>query len=637
MGADTGIGLPGAQTTSGSDLSGLSDDQIPVFRNSRLENSGFRINSMTRALQGATNIETLADIQSGVSTWRLGFAHSVSSAAENVTFRNTVNNVVFHPTWQTTEAEGDWSSVQRTPIGDLVEDFVFQADRSETVTNPDFMFTSLPFNHRLYEIQVEPIEATENIIVVLQQDVNGEFIDYWRSRLINLTPSDLANPTPQNIAINPFVDLIASTQYRIQVGSATDVVLRGNSAGLPRITLTYRRWTDLPLATEQFVGGYRLDDSIEISDDVTITADNVAQYDNKLWIIIGPPGTKTITVSDNLDFTYFGVFVRGGQSVVVIQQAAGGTITFNDRARVTFTNRQATIFARVAAHRFFEISNNAEGLTAADGVVIGATVTGNTLTLDRSGELPDLTVNLPVQAPSDASTIWTVQSTILLPISTTSRIWYNLRRASNSMLRLPAPSAVIAGWHTFIANDSLNAIITINGDFVGPLESVSLMPGQGVQIVFDGSEFTTGPMRQSIQQSNAEPWEGNPLLANTSYTNSETSEEWNSGTALNLWSNTIADTHLRNHYIVVGITAAYTITLPGLTPDNFGTIPIGDGFTFAHAGSGVLSLAPDGNDVINFRASQRSGAILVNGGSVLRIVRLNDNEWNLLDYAGSVF
>ena len=197
MAANTGIGLPG--TPGGGLTLNLLDNQVPRYdeATNTLVNSGFQINPMTLALQGATNIETLADIQSGVSTFRLGQAHTMTSAAENVSFRNTVNDVVFHPTWQTTERTGDWSSVQRTPVGDLVQDFVFQSDRSETVTNPNFLFTSLAVNHRLYEVQVEPIADVENVIVVIQQrNTEGDFVDYWRSRLINLTASTVASPSP---------------------------------------------------------------------------------------------------------------------------------------------------------------------------------------------------------------------------------------------------------------------------------------------------------------------------------------------------------------------------------------------------------------------------------------------------------
>ena len=231
----------------------LADNQIPVYRSSSntLENSGFQINPISKSLQGATNIETLADIQSGVSTFRLGQAHTMTSAAENVSFRNVITGTVFHPTWQKTEKEGDWASVQRTPVGDLVQDFVFQADNSETVTNPDFMFTSLAFNHRLYEVKIEPVADVDNIIVVIQQNNGTEFVDYWRSRLINLTTSQLASPSPQNIAINPFIDLVASTQYRLIALSEDDIQLRGNAAGVPRILLTYRQWEDLPLTLQR--------------------------------------------------------------------------------------------------------------------------------------------------------------------------------------------------------------------------------------------------------------------------------------------------------------------------------------------------------------------------------------------------
>ena len=256
MSANTGIGLPGESSGGGggggSDLSALSDYQIPRYNSATktLVNSGFRISETTAALQGSTTIETLADIQSGVSTFRLGRAHTITSAAENVTFRNIITDTVFHPTWQSTQRNGTWSSVQRTPVGDLVQDFVFQADRSETVTNPSFTFTSLAFDHRLYEIQIEPIAAVDNVIVVIQQrNPAGDFVDYWRSRLINLTASQLATPTPQNIAINPFIDLQASTEYQLIAVAPNDIQVRGNAAGVPRILLTYRRWQDLPLAT----------------------------------------------------------------------------------------------------------------------------------------------------------------------------------------------------------------------------------------------------------------------------------------------------------------------------------------------------------------------------------------------------
>ena len=292
---------PGPST--GGIQANLADNQIPVYRSSSntLENSGFQINPISRSLQGATNIETLADIQSAVSTFRLGQAHTMTSAAENVSFRNVITGSVFHPTWQTTEQDGDWASVQRTPVGDLVQDFVFQADNSETVTNPDFMFTSLAFNHRLYEVKIEPVADVDNVIVVIQQNNGTEFVDYWRSRLINLTTSQLASPSPQNIAINPFIDLVASTQYRLIVLSEGDIQLRGSADGMPRILLTYRQWEDVPIALKRDSipgpAGPPGTNAIEVREDGTPVSTNINTLNfGSIFDILITGQTASITI-----------------------------------------------------------------------------------------------------------------------------------------------------------------------------------------------------------------------------------------------------------------------------------------------------------------------------------------------------
>ena len=187
-----------------------------------------------------------------MSAFRLGSAHAVLSTAENVVFSNLVTNDNFHPTWQTTERLGDWASVQRSPLGSLVENQVFQADRSQTATNPNFTFTSVAGNQRLYEINVEPVSSVQNVVFILEQrNTAGDFVDYWRSQPVNLTASDLNTPTPQNIINNSFIDLFGSTDYRVRILATADVQLRGNAAGIPRITLTLRQWQDQALVTQQ--------------------------------------------------------------------------------------------------------------------------------------------------------------------------------------------------------------------------------------------------------------------------------------------------------------------------------------------------------------------------------------------------
>ena len=359
MAANTGVGLPGTSTNPGSLTMNLQNGDVPQFNSARssLEPSGFSINQITAALQGNANIQTTEDVESGVGTYRLARAHEITSAAENVTFRNTVTNTIFHPTWQTTTDTGDWASTQRTPVGDLVSDFPFEADRSELVTNPNFEFTSLPENNRLYRVMVEPTATIDNVRVRILQNNGTEFVDYWRSR-----PLSFVAGTPIDVAINPFIDLFGNTQYRAIVSSPDgDVILRGSAAGVPRLIIDYREWVDLPLATTQSLGQYRLDGTIEIDGNVTITSDNVADYDRKIWVVIGS-GTRTITISDSISLYYFGVHVRNTAGVAVLTNSGSTATARIDRANsATYTFAQSAVFFRYAANNYRVLSTNISG------------------------------------------------------------------------------------------------------------------------------------------------------------------------------------------------------------------------------------------------------------------------------------
>ncbi len=360
MAANTGVGLPGAATSSnlGSLTMNLGNGDVPQFKSdtNSLEPSGFSINQITQALRGNQDIITAGTVEAGVSTFRLGTAHEIRSAAENITFRNIVTNTVFHPTWQTTEENGAWASIQRTPIGNLITNFAFQSVGTETVTNPDFEFTSLPFNHRLYGVQIQPLAAADNVVVIIQQNNGTEFVDYWRSQ-----PIDFTIGTMQNIAINPFIDLFASTTYRLMTVSANTVTVQGNAAGIPRILLNYRQWEDRPLVTSQDVGQFRFDDSVEISGNVTITSPNLETYNRKIWVITGS-GQKDITISEGLNLFYFGVHVLDSAGSVFLSGPGGAsTLRIDDGVNARYTGGESAVIFRAAANNYRVISNNLEG------------------------------------------------------------------------------------------------------------------------------------------------------------------------------------------------------------------------------------------------------------------------------------
>ena len=330
----------GTPTPGGNPFGALSNDSIPRFNTDtrQLEDSGFRINPLTRAIEGAANIETTGVVQAGVDGFRLNLAHIMRAAAENVTFRNLVTGNTFHPTWQTTDRSGTWQSVQRTPIGPLVEDQVFQSVRTATVTNPRFEFTSLAFTHRLYEIDVEPLANTEGVVVVIErQNGQGVFVDYWRSGSFNLIGSAAGTPTQQTVVINPFIDLMASTVYRLRTISTGDVQLRGNAAGVPRILLTYRRWEDRPLATlaETMLTGVQIRTLLNSLSGISLQTTDQSEVTNtisNLTLDRFPVATNAGVGNSRMRLAVGEVFVPGLPSVEATGVDIGETLRLSESA-----------------------------------------------------------------------------------------------------------------------------------------------------------------------------------------------------------------------------------------------------------------------------------------------------------------
>ena len=403
-----------APPTPGGLRENLSDNALPAWDDSgsRLFDSGLERNPTTGAIETSADIITSGRVQSGVATFGLGLAHEITSAAENVTFRNTVTNITYQPTWQTTGQDGNWASVQRTPVGDLVEGHVFQGIQTETVTNPDFMFTSLPINHRLYSVEVMPSASQTNVIVTIQQNNGTEFVDYWRSRPLTLTAGTVAN-----VAINPFIDLLAATQYRLIASSPDgDVAVLGNTAGIPRILLNYWEWADLPLATESSLGNYRFDGTAALAADVAITAANLDTYNRKIWFVTATTEV-TVTLAADLNLTFFGVYVVGVGASLSLTSATGAGVRIDNETDQRYTRNYGGIFVRTTANNYHPLSENSSGVASLNR----ASFSANVLTLERVGST-EITATMPAATPDAAGALSGEDKTKLDSIATGAEV-----------------------------------------------------------------------------------------------------------------------------------------------------------------------------------------------------------------------
>ena len=677
-GVRAGYGLTLGSTTTEiveSLSANLSDHALPRWDDENLQflDSGLVRDPDTGTLITDADIMTTGRIQSGVATFGLGLAQDITAAAENVAFTNRVTNTVFHPTWQTAGIDGNWNSVQRTPVGNLVTNHPFQAIDTEEITNPDFMFTSLPVNNRLYAVNIEPVNTVSNVRVLIQQNNGTEFVDYWRSQ-----PFDLVADTQQNVVIRPFIDLFASTQYRFITITDEDVILKGDTNGIPRILITYWQWEDINLATQPYVGDYRLDGVIGVSADVSITTSNAAQYQNKLWLVTGSEQID-ITIADDLELTFFAVHVVSSSGSVLLENAGGDSSSLIDgESNQTYTGRTSVIFSRSSNNVYFPLSSH--GLDAG-GSVTGASFAANVLTLTRSEILGDLTATIPAATTSAAGAMssedktkldgiedgaevneqanWTetdtnedsyIQNKPTIPslnwdhatitsgqLPPNNRRWYTYTGTGNSTIQMPLESGIESGWHSFIGNDSTTGTVTMTGDFRGSLTSIALLPQQGCEMSYNGSIFLEGANRDLITVSSFPDWAGNPLQHDTTYTGFSTNS---TGINVDATGGMEALTALLNKNIRVSTRTDndFVFDLPILNSGNFTAVPMGNGFGLLSDGPQETLIRPRSTNTLTRATLTHNfadGVRLFPGASVT-FVRSGATTWNVTIQSGTI-
>ena len=632
MAENTGIGLPGEMEDSV--MLALRDNEVPMrapgARN-LLVGTGFSLDTNTQTLMSSSsqNFSTDGEIQAGTNSILLAQAHRISSSAENVVFTNEVTGNVFHPTWQTTTRTGPWSSLQRTPTSNLVMDEALQAINTEDITNPIFMLggseTLIDENTRIYDFTIEPESNQNEVTVLVEQDNGDEFVPYWSSR-----PFSITGGADQRIILLPFVDVFANTEYRVTISSTLgDVVLKGDTNGIPRILTSFRRWEDRPLITSQDVGDFRINGLVEITADVTITADNVATYQNKLWIIQGGQNPN-VTVSDDIDLTYFGFYANPARGRFTIQRTSDGATTFDGMARERFRQGRGSFFVRIADNTFVEIED-----TPLTSTFLELNDTAGSF--GNAGDVP--TVNAARNALGFAHpNQWDHVVLTAGQMAANNRRWYTYSGVTSITIQLPVESGISEGWHAFIGNDSVTATITLEGNFRGDVSSINIRPQHGCVIGYDGTVYLEGAGRTQISVSNLPNWPDSPLIGSGSYI-ADDGTTWNSGPSGTNLNTPAPQADMLNRLVTVQVSSVvYLIDLPSLTSANRTAIPIGSSYGFLNQGSMGVLVRPRGSQTIIFGGTTFSFAngLTLATGALAIISRVDDSSWSVTFSSGTI-
>lgn len=303
---------------------------------------GQLVGSGVRAMSTMVDIGERA-VRTGVRSVQIGSAHEISSSGENLTIKNVVSNVNFHPTWQTADPSGNWKTVQRTPVGNLIENHDFNSESGSTITNPDFTITSLNVDHRLYAITVNAVSAQTNVTLSIYTQDTLFWQDTFSNLLAGLNTYQLSN----------FIDLNASTEYRITATSTDGDVEVLGGASIPFIQLNYRQWVDVPVVVTESGEQHAID---------SVWRGTLAQYQ----AITSVSQATVYFVSDSgiyLGSTKIGELdtgtTGGGVTVedVLTSTSATNALSAN-QGRVLHESVQALINQRIVSGRGFRTLNS---------------------------------------------------------------------------------------------------------------------------------------------------------------------------------------------------------------------------------------------------------------------------------------
>ncbi|ALP46973.1 hypothetical protein phiGrn1_0046 [Vibrio phage phi-Grn1] len=223
--------------------------------------------------RGETNPNTydaskfsLAAVQSGNGDLYLANAHKISSSGQNIAITNIIDNVSFHPVWQTYE-EGNTATVRVRSIESVNE----YSDKSAQITNPRWELVQMPNNRTLYSVVVDFVNAYDEIDVVVYKNTD----EYYQTKIFDITPGEV------DVLIEPPFDIRSMDVLELELRNPNlDVVVWGNlSTGIPWNKPTTRDFTDETVVIQPDLDAVETRVS-DIEANAIVTGDNVSELTN---------------------------------------------------------------------------------------------------------------------------------------------------------------------------------------------------------------------------------------------------------------------------------------------------------------------------------------------------------------------
>lgn len=177
------------------------------------------------------------------------------------------------------------------------------------------------------------------------------------------------------------------------------------------------------------LGLFRFTGTVKISASVDITSANLSDYQNKIWLITSN-GQIDVTIADNLELTFFGLYVVGNSNGVLLSASSeSAAVRIDNEINKRYGRDEGLIFIRTSANEYHSISNDAAASRFTDLRDTPSTITANQYIRGNSsggglvfGALPDDVITIQDSGTEESTSVHTLNFNTNLDVSVSSGV-----------------------------------------------------------------------------------------------------------------------------------------------------------------------------------------------------------------------